>query len=55
MRHKLLALLLALALATGGLTACGGEGENGVQPNGEVEGGGEEGEGGGEEGEDDDD
>ena len=38
MRHKLLALLLALAM--GGLTACGGEGgENGNTPSGETEGG----------------
>ena len=46
MRQKLLALLLALALAFGGLTACGsgGEGENGDTPSGESEGG-DEGEG----------
>ena len=41
MRQKLLALLLALALAMGGLTACGGEGETGVPSSGETEGGGE--------------
>ena len=51
MRHKLLAMLLALALAMGGLTACGGEGgENGNTPSGETEGG--EGGEGGEEGDD---
>lgn len=42
MRRKLLALLLALTLAMGGLTACGGESEDGVTPNGETQGGEEE-------------
>ena len=46
MRHKLLAVLLALALAMGGLTACGGDGggENGAPASGETDGGGEGGE-----------
>ena len=42
MRQKLLALLLALALAMGGLTACGGGGEGGAPGGGEAEGGEEE-------------
>ena len=44
MRQKLVALLLALALAVGGVTACGGAGENGAPAGGETEGedGGEE-------------
>ena len=53
LRNRLLALLLALALAMGGLTACGGEGgENGNVPSGDTENGGEGGEEGGEEGDD---
>ena len=49
MRQKLLSLLLALILAFGGLTACGGEGEGGNIPSeGQTDGG----EGGEEEGDD---
>lgn len=52
MREKLLALLLALILSFGGLTACGGEGggEN-IPQEGQTDGG--EGGEGGEEEEDD--
>ena len=52
MRQKVMALLLALVLAFGGLTACGGDadGEDGATPNGQTEGGDD----GGDEGEEDD-
>lgn len=47
MRQKLLTLLLVMTLAFGGLTACGGDGDddddNGVVPNGQVENGDDEG------------
>jgi predicted small lipoprotein YifL len=53
MRQKLLVLLLALMLAFGSLTACGGEGgDDNIPSEGQTDGGGDGGEG-GQEAEDD--